>query len=213
MTLRFAEFTLDLDRRLLLHDDGTLHLSPKAFDLLALLIRQRPNVVSKEDLFKALWPDTFVTDNVLATLITDIRAATRDNARRPRFVRTAHGCGYAFNGEIVADGQEDGSPAPWFLLWDHREIALRYGKNILGRRGDGVVVIDSSTVSKRHARLVVAAAALTVEDLGSKNGTWIGERAVTASTPLQDGDRLRLGSVLLTVCSRRRAPSTDSVID
>jgi DNA-binding winged helix-turn-helix (wHTH) protein len=211
VNVRFAEFALDLDRRLLLRRDTPLHLSPKAFDLLALLIRRRPAAVSKEDLFRELWPDTFVTDNVLATLVTDIRAAIGDDARRPRFLRTVRGHGYMFHGDVLAEGSSGATAAvPWFLLWDHREIPLREGENILGRRGNGLVIVDAPTVSKRHARLAIANGAVTVEDLASKNGTWVGDRPVTTPTAVEDGDQLRLGSVVVTVCSRRASRSTET---
>jgi FHA domain len=126
---------------------------------------------------------------VLATLVTDIRAATGDNARRPRFVRTAHGHGYAFNGEILPDGPDaGGATAPWYLLWDHRQIRLRHGENILGRSGAGVVIFGSPTVSKRHARVIVTDQQAIIEDLGSKNGTGIGDRAVNGPTPIAEGE-------------------------
>ena len=88
MKLVFEEFTLDLDRRLLQEGDSLVHLSPKALDLLALLIRHRPKALSKEEIFKELWPETFVSENAIATLIADIRTAIKDDARRPRFIRT-----------------------------------------------------------------------------------------------------------------------------
>jgi DNA-binding winged helix-turn-helix (wHTH) protein len=212
VNVRFAEFTLDLDRRLLLRGETSLHLAPKTLDLLALLIQRRPNAVSKEELFRELWPETFVTDNVLATLVTDIRAAIGDDARKPRWLRTARGFGYAFIGEVHDDhAASDVTLAPWFLLRDHREIPLHEGENIVGRRGAGLVCFDSPTVSKRHARFAVASGRLTVEDLGSKNGTWVGDRRIDGPTVVRDGDQVRLGSVLITACVRRGAPSTDTV--
>ena len=219
MKLVFEEFTLDLDRRLLLEGDSLLHLSPKALDLLALLIRHRPKALSKEEIFKELWPETFVSENAIATLIADIRTAIKDDARRPRFISTVHTHGYAFCG--AAAGDEAAAPivnhasetaaAPWSLIWDAREIPLSFGENILGRSGDGVVVLESVTVSRHHARLVVAADSITVEDMGSKNGTWLGNDQVTTPVPVKDGDRLRLGSVVLIVRAYSPSSSTATV--
>jgi DNA-binding winged helix-turn-helix (wHTH) protein len=210
MRLRFAEFTLDLERRLLLRGEVAAHLAPKAFDLLALLVRRRPEALSKQAIFTELWPATFVTDNVLATLVTDIRAALGDDARQPRFIRTVHGFGYGFVGTIEGDVKplQEKPAARWFLVWNHRQIDLADGENILGRRGDEVIAIDAPTVSKRHARLVVRDDGATIEDLQSKNGTWLGDRAVSAAVALKDGDQVRLGGLLLTVCRSSTATST-----
>jgi len=200
MKVRFADVILDLDRRVLTRAAAAQHLSPKAMDVLALLIERRPRVVSKQELFDAIWPGAFVTDNVLATLVTDIRAATGDDARRPRFVRTVHGQGYVFDAAVAEDQPGvPSTPSTCVLLRDRQEIRLMDGDNILGRMGDGVLVIESRSVSKRHARVTVGAGEVTIEDLGSKNGTWIGDEPVTARHPIRDGDMIRLGRVVLTV--------------
>ena len=68
-----------------------------------------------------------------------------------------------------------------------------------------MILLRSTTVSRRHVRLVVGANSATVEDLGSKNGTYINDRRVTAATPLADGDRIRIGS--LSFCFRVVVPS------
>src|SRR5262245_44028547 len=143
MSFRFGEFTLDLDRRLLLQGAEAVHLAPKALDLLALLIRLRPNAVSKKEIFQALWPDTFVTANVLPTLVSDLRIATGDDARRPRFIRTIHGFGYAFEADAVdlarGDSAPPVAPSKWSLIWVHGHVSLRLGENIIGRSGERVL--------------------------------------------------------------------------
>ena len=69
---------------------------------------------------------------------------------------------------------------------------------MIGRDADVEVRLDSSTVSRRHARIVVTADRAVLEDCGSKNGTFRGNEAVTSPTPLADGDTFRVGSVLVT---------------
>lgn len=210
MRLRFAEFTLDRDRRLLLKGSASLHLAPKAFDLLALLVTRRPDALSKQVIFGELWPGTFVTDNVLATLVTDIRAALGDDARRPRFIRTVHGYGYAFIG--LVEGDRKRAPAKpqagWSLVWNDRQIRLEEGETIVGRGGDGVIAFDAPTVSKRHARLVVDGDRATIEDLQSKNGTWLNDRAVSSAVPLGEGDQVRLGGLVVVVRRTGMATTT-----
>ena len=96
MNVQFGEFTLDLDARQLRGRKGELHLSPKAFELLKVLTENRPRALSKNELHEHLWPATFVSEVNLATLIAEIRDALGDDARKPRFIRTAHRFGYAF---------------------------------------------------------------------------------------------------------------------
>jgi pSer/pThr/pTyr-binding forkhead associated (FHA) protein len=78
------------------------------------------------------------------------------------------------------------------------QIALNEGDNILGRAPDAGVWIDAPGVSRHHARIRLDAATAAVEDLGSKNGTYLRGERVTAPTRLADGDQIRLGSVVIT---------------
>ena len=73
------------------------------------------------------------------------------------------------------------------------------GPGDLGRGPEAVEWIVRGTVSRRHARSFVAGDKATLEDLGSKNGTYLGGRPVEGATPLGDGDEIRLGSVQLKV--------------
>ena len=114
MRIRFGPFTLDLESRQLTNAGEEIHLEPKAFELLSALVLERPKALSKADLQERLWPGTFVAEANLSNLVAEIRAALGDPARAPRFVRTAHGFGYAFCGdaEPVSDpGDSDRVPA------------------------------------------------------------------------------------------------------
>ena len=101
MRIRFGPFTLDLESRQLISAGREIHLEPKAFELLSALVLERPKALSKGDLQERLWPGTFVAEANLSNLVAEIRAALGDPARAPKFVRTAHGFGYAFCGEAV----------------------------------------------------------------------------------------------------------------
>jgi hypothetical protein len=81
MRLRFGEVTFDPDSRLLLRVPDPVHLTGKAFDLLSLLLKERPRALSREELIGALWPDTFVTESNLTSLVNDVRTAIGDDAR------------------------------------------------------------------------------------------------------------------------------------
>lgn len=197
--LRVGDVTFDPDARQLLRGATEIHLSPKAFDLLKALIDARPRVMTKNELHKRLWPDTFVSDTNLASLIAEIREALGDNARQPRFIRTAQRVGYAFCAgadEKIEPATTAGSSLCW-LIKDGRRVPLQAGENILGREDDGGIRIDSPTVSRRHARIMVSASGASLEDMGSKNGTFLRREPVTAAVPLADGDEIRVGSIVL----------------
>ncbi len=80
-----------------------MHLSPKAFELLATLLANRSRAFSKAELQQHLWPTTFVEETNLAGLVAEIRRALRDSASSPLFVRTVYGFGYRFVGEVTVD--------------------------------------------------------------------------------------------------------------
>ena len=96
MQVHFGRFVLDPDTRELLSGDARVPLSPKAFDLLSILVADRPKAISKSDLQERLWPATFVVEKNLANLVSEIRDAIGDDPSDPRFIRTVHRFGYAF---------------------------------------------------------------------------------------------------------------------
>lgn len=200
VTYRFGAFSLDSDARQLLRDGEEVHLSPKAFDLLTTLISNRRRAVSKTELQEHLWPATFVEETNLAGLVAEIRRALRDDADHPTFVRTMYRFGYRFVGEVTEIAPA-ARPAPLrarpCLIIDQKHIPLMEGANVIGREPDVAIPCDAPGVSRYHARIVVVQGAATIEDLGSKNGTWVkGERVTSA--PLADGDEIRLGTARLT---------------
>ena len=214
MTFRFGNLTLDSESRALLREGRPVPLSPKAFKLLQILLEARPRAIPKAELHQRLWPDTVVSDVNLPTLIAEIRHAIGDGARSPEFIRTVYGYGYAFSGNAVA-ARRDGSPAAgsdrlFRLLWGQREVALGEGENVLGRGTDSVVWIDAQSVSRRHARLLVASGHATLEDLGSKNGTFVNGIRLSAPVALRDGDELRIGSVPMTLKVYTKPSSTET---
>jgi DNA-binding winged helix-turn-helix (wHTH) protein len=216
MRIRFGPFTLDLDTRQLTQDTREIHLAPKAFELLAALVLDRPRVLSKAMLLKQLWPETFVEEANLSNLVAEIRDALGDRARASLFVRTAHGFGYAFCGDATTVPErkglrdtEPGRPTCW-LEWDKQRFPLPAGEHVIGRDPDVDVRLDASTVSRRHARLVVTAEGTVLEDFGSKNGTFRGSERVRAPIRLADGDAIYIGSLLVTFHMRARLMSTDT---
>jgi DNA-binding winged helix-turn-helix (wHTH) protein len=211
MRLTFGRCLFDSGAREVSRDGRPVAISPKAFQLLEILIDRRPNAVSKDELRELLWPNAFVSDANLPNLVAELRAGLLDEARNPRVIRTVQRFGYAFCAEAVPVPSEPGRPAAFKLIWADRAIALREGENLLGREPDVAVWIDVYSVSRRHARIVVSGDRATLEDLGSKNGTFLKGEAVTRPAALSDGDRLRIGTVEMTVRRYAGAVSTQSV--
>lgn len=208
LRVTFGPFTLDTDQRRLLRDGADVPLTPKAFDLLALLVERRPTALSKQDILDAVWQGTFVTENNLATTIRDLRSALDDDASAPRYIRTVYAHGYAF----VGDAAEGAAPAPatdWRILHASRELTLRAGENLVGR--DAAIVIDAHTVSRQHASLMVENGRLFCRDLASKNGTWVRNEPATTAIEVLDGDEIRLGSVVVVARRARALASTQTV--
>jgi DNA-binding winged helix-turn-helix (wHTH) protein len=217
MRVHFGEFALDRDSRQLWRGQEELRLVPKAFDLLDLLLSERPRAVSKDRIRDRVWPKTFVSESTLTSLVVDLRAALGDRARTPQYVRTVHGLGYAFCGTATESAREE---APGVrrarllrLLWGDRAIPLSEGENLLGRV-DGVAAwIDAPSVSRRHARIVVSAGRATLEDLGSKNGTYVRGERLSSAAPLLDGDEIRLGRVRMTFSVLAGTASTQTDLE
>ena len=212
MTYRFGDFVLDLRTRRLLRRGEERHVSPKAFELLVTLVEHRSQAMSKAELQQRLWPSTYVQETNLAGLVVEIRQALEDSADEPLYVRTLHRFGYWFIGTVAEDGQAADAAAPikYWLVWETRQIALKTGENILGRAPDAEVWIDASGVSRQHARIRVDGSEAKLEDLGSKNGTYLRGKAVTAPEVLRDGDQIRLGSVVVTFRIPPAAGSTET---
>ena len=136
-----------------------------------------------------------------------------DKARDSVFIRTAHGFGYAFCGDVressapLHRGVTNRRPLAW-IEWGRKRFPLTAGEHIIGRDPDAGMSLDAATVSRHHARLIVSSEATMFGDLGSKNGTFRGDQRVTAPVKLADGDSLRIGSLLVTFRTRAQSVST-----
>ena len=157
MKIRFADCILDLDARQLVRGGHEAHLPPKAFELLKLLIENRPRVLQKAELIERIWPGVFVSDASLAKVVSQTRRAigqTDDSG----IIRTVHGCGYAFAAELDDHSPESAAPAgaaACSLVCGRREFPLANGEHIVGRDAGAHIRLNSPKVSRQHARLTV----------------------------------------------------------
>jgi DNA-binding winged helix-turn-helix (wHTH) protein len=207
----FGDFTLDHDRRQLFLNKTELHLSPKAFELLAALLANRSRALSKEELQQRLWPSTFVEETNLAGLVAEIRRALRDSSSSPVFVRTVYGFGYHFVGDVTSAAPSEPLRMKLCVVLANRELVLMNGANLVGRDPDATIQIDARGVSRHHARILVSDGAATIEDLGSKNGTYLNGRRIAATARLSEGDEIGLGAVSVTFRTASFASPTDTV--
>ncbi len=213
MRVSFGDCIFDGQTRELFRGGAVVHVPPKTFRLLEVLLDRRPGAVSKESLMETLWPGVFVAEGNLARLVAELRETIGDDARAPSFVRTVARFGYAFHGEAVAEGAAGaGSPqfAPYLLLRGEQEIVLSAGENVLGRDRAAHVPIEDVSVSRHHARILIDAFSARLEDLGSKNGTFVHGRRLEAPVALRDGDDIRIGSVALVFRRRESGSPTET---
>ena len=207
MRVRFGDFVLDADRRQLLRGSELVHLPLKALQLLEMLIERHPKAVSQKELYDLLWPDTFVEKSNLHNLVYQLREALDDHDHA--IIRTVYGFGFSFGPEIDRDVPQRRPPL-WQLVIGDREFDLREGENIVGRESDAGVRIDFASISRHHARIILSGDRITLEDLGSKNGTALRGKRIHAVHPLSDGDRIVFGTVAATVRALRPAASTET---
>jgi DNA-binding winged helix-turn-helix (wHTH) protein len=197
--VQIGEVTFDRESRQLLRGPQGVPLSPKAFRLLEALLDARPRALSKAELSEKLWPKTFVQESNLANLVSEVRHALGDDARKPRFLRTVHGFGYALSADCSAVGGGGVERGVIFrLLWGGTEIDLAEGENVFGRDRRASIWLGDASISRRHAVIKVEGLSATLQDLGSKNGTFLRGVPVIAPVPLSDGDAIAIGSVPMT---------------
>jgi DNA-binding winged helix-turn-helix (wHTH) protein len=210
MAVTFSAFTLDRVTRQLLCAGRAVAISPKAFELLALLVEKRPAAVSKADIHARLWPDAFVSDGNLTVVMAELRDVLGDDARHPSYLRTLHRFGYSFiapaSDTAPHDAHEPRVTHCWLLANSDR-AALWAGDNVVGRGALADIRVgldatadlrmDGTGVSRRHALLVVRNEHVTLQDLSSKNGTFLDDVRVGAPVVLEDGAWIRLGPLSL----------------
>jgi DNA-binding winged helix-turn-helix (wHTH) protein len=196
MRVRFGEFVFDDHTRELSRADRRLSISPKAFLFLQALLSSRPNALTRTELNDRLWPGIAMGYTSLAGIVSELRRLLDDDARDFRFIRTIHGFGYAFCGEATDElAHATGTSFACALVIEGRKIPLMDGENVIGREEGCAVRIDASNVSRRHARITVQGRTARIEDLGSKNGTFLRGRRLESTADLVEGDEIMIGGM------------------
>lgn len=195
MALLFGEFSFRADTRQLMRGEAQVHVSPKAFRLLELLLSRRPGAVSKKELYESLWGELFVEEANLPNLIHEIRTALSD--RSGAVIRTVPRFGYAFAAS-VRDSDESRS-CPFRLVAGTLTHDLTEGETIIGRDAGATFQLIRPGISRRHARLSVTSDEVVIEDLGSKNGTFLEGQRIDRPHSLHGGEEFWLASVRIVL--------------
>jgi len=198
MRYTFGDCVLDTTSREFLRGGAQLHLSPKAYELLTLLIEQRPRVVDKAELMQALWPDTFVVEGNLPVIVAEVRSAIGPRVIAAAVIKTHHGIGYSFAVDAQASNARPRPAlggAPALLQIGKQHFELGDGVNEVGRETTCEVFINDPSVSRGHARITLTGAVATIIDHGSKNGTVVNGTLIEGPVELRDGDELVFGRI------------------
>jgi DNA-binding winged helix-turn-helix (wHTH) protein len=211
MRLKFGDCVLDLRARQLERANKVVPLEPKMYELLEVLIKRRPAVVTNNELDELLWPNVYVERTSLTRLVSELRAVLGDTPRDSRIIRTAYKAGYAFCADVTCLPAAPAPAAAIEVLWMKQSLPLTDGEHIAGRDAECSLVVDGTTVSRRHARITVAHGTAMIEDLGSTNGTHVNGKRISAPTRLAPGDEFSLGSEVLRVRLRSSSALTVKV--
>jgi len=224
----FGEFELDVAAYALRRRGQRVKLEKIPMELLVLLVRKAGILITRSEVQAALWrSDVFVDqDAAINTAIRKIRRALDDDAEHPRFVETVVGKGYRFmaplgthDGEFHLERSRVDRDDMSFERLDHhlpnylvtrgkRQFVLDKGENLLGRDPQATVYIDHPSVSRHHARISIHGARAVLEDLKSRNGTFLDGHQVETPTEIHDGATIGLGPITLTFVMLPASAST-----
>jgi len=177
-----------------------VQLRPRAMDVLACLALKAGELASKQHIIDAVWRTEYVSEHALTQVIAELRAAFGDDASDPSYIENIPRRGYRLVATLtpleMPVSPATGTSPPFRLEGDEGAFPLVQGSNLIGRAADAVVHIDRTQVSRCHARIVVDGTAATLEDLGSKNGTYLNGERIMRPSQLTDGDEIWIGRSL-----------------
>jgi adenylate cyclase len=125
----FAGFTLDLARCCLRAGDQQIDLRPKSFDVLRYLLENPGRLVSKDELVKTVWPNTFVTDDGLTHCVSEVRGALGDGDQR--IIKTVPRRGYLFVAPVSVRETDTGSPTLPVIAPPSSQVHVEAPSNVM----------------------------------------------------------------------------------
>jgi TolB-like protein/DNA-binding winged helix-turn-helix (wHTH) protein len=188
--LEFGPYRADPERRLLLRGQNPVALSPKAFDLLLVLLERSGEVVSKDDLMKLLWPDTFVEESNLGQHVFQLRKALGDRPQDHTYIVTVPGRGYRFAEQVrpvapeIANIAQDHKREEQGEEGEEREIVVA-SRSLQKVRIEGDNTVNSSLTlaSQRQRRISVVLVAITAGVIVASYLAWRRDQSTHAANP------------------------------
>lgn len=167
----------------------------RMMQVLTYLAERAGAVVSRRELFDAVWSTEFVSDNALTHAVAEIRKALGDNARKPAYIETVQRRGYRLIAPVrgLRPGDRGSRQVSCWLISESSTIPLHPGETVIGRDVDADIRIESPKVSRHHARITVEGNRAVLEDLGSVNGTSVNGAGLDAPRVLLHGDEIQIG--------------------
>ncbi len=219
MAYRFGPFLYDPISHGLLREGAEIPLTHKGRELLLLFLHNPGRLLTLENITERVWPDVAVTDDAVRFQVAELRKAF--GAEGKAFIRTIRREGYRWEAPLRGEARRPVRPASGgalvarpeqrrLLVLEFGELPLLEGENMIGRDPDSALWIDDSSVSRHHARILIAGNDVTLEDLRSKNGTFLNGRKVGQRSSLSDGDRIRIGEQEIVFRSMLRLGTTQT---
>lgn len=194
-----GEWLVEPDLNRISRGTETVRLQAKVMELLVFLASRGSRLVTRREIFDGVWGTEFICDNTLTHAISELRTALDDDARDPRFIETIHRRGYRMPVPVTSlEGREMADPgraSQYRIICGTRSVQLRQGLNLIGRAAEATVRVDSVWVSRHHACITVEGRRATVEDLDSRNATFLNGFKLERPMPLTDGDTIYLGKL------------------
>jgi DNA-binding winged helix-turn-helix (wHTH) protein len=134
---QFASFSVDPCERVVFHNGTRLSLTPKVFETLLCFVRNPGRVLTKDELLKQIWPDTFVEEVNLAVNISTLRKALGENSQN-RYIATVPGRGYQFVAEVARS-----------LMWKHEKATASSKTGPYHRELSGIYRLPSGKLAPK----------------------------------------------------------------
>lgn len=221
-TFRFAGFELDLAAYVLRAHGEAVRLEKIPMEILILLVQRAGTLIERSEMAAAVWgPGVFLEQEAaINTAVRKIRQVLRDDAAAPRFVQTVVGKGYRFIASVesinadepgVSSNLDEAGCPRYVVRVGGQEFVLPAGETVLGRDPSAGVYVDHPSVSRRHARLSIKGGRAQIEDLDSRNGTYVNGRRLDGPSEIREDAIIGLGPVTLVFCVLRAPASTQSM--
>lgn len=198
-SFRLDEWIVEPDLNTLSRGTETVRIEAKVMEVLVFLASRGSRLVTRQEIFDGVWGTEFICDNTLTHSISKLRKTLGDDARNPRFIETIHRRGYRMMVPVTSlEGRETADPgraSRYRILCGTRSVQLRQGLNLIGRAAEATVRVDSVWVSRHHACITVEGRNATLEDLDSRNATFLNGFKLTRPMPLTEGDTIYLGKL------------------